>query len=122
MADRFPSLEDFSEGTTHLHGDPLSILTLGSIGQTEVVDTTGATEDDFLARERAALGEDADQFTTTQDNAAGNAEDAGDDLLGGGGNDTPVPEIGAFESSFPSMDTQTQNEVRIVYGTASIGR
>lgn len=76
-----------------------------------MVDTTGATEDDFLARERAALGEDADQFTTTQDNAAGNAGDADDDLLGGGGNDTPVPEIGAFESSFPSMDTQTQNEV-----------
>ncbi|KAJ5155235.1 Clathrin light chain [Penicillium capsulatum] len=93
MADRFPSLEDFSEG------------------QTEVVDTTGATEDDFLARERAALGEDADQFTTAQDNAAANETvNADDDLLGGGGNDTPAPEIGGFESSFPSMDTQAQNE------------
>lgn len=77
-----------------------------------MVDTTGATEDDFLARERAALGEDADQFMTSQDNAAANeAVNADDDLLGGGGNDTPAPEIGAFESSFPSMDTQTQNEV-----------
>ncbi|KAJ5090219.1 Clathrin light chain [Penicillium argentinense] len=88
MADRFPSLEDFSEG------------------QTEVIDNTGVGQDDFLARERAALGEDADQFATPQDNVAG----GDDDLLGGGSNDTPAEEIGQFESSFPSMETQAQNE------------
>ncbi|KAJ5661793.1 Clathrin light chain [Penicillium maclennaniae] len=52
MADRFPSLEDFSEG------------------QTEVVENNVSADDDFLARERAALGEDADQFATPQDNVA----------------------------------------------------
>ncbi|KAJ5855988.1 Clathrin light chain [Penicillium soppii] len=85
MADRFPSLEDFSEG------------------QTEVADAPTATDDDFLARERAALGEDADQFATAQDHVGGD-----DDLLGGG--DEPVEEIGQFESSFPSVETQNQNE------------
>ncbi|KAJ5364471.1 Clathrin light chain [Penicillium cataractarum] len=89
MADRFPSLEDFSEG------------------QTEVVESNGASEDDFLARERAALGEDADQFATPQDHVA--AVSGGDDLLGGG-DDTPAEEIGQFESSFPSVETQAQNE------------
>lgn len=88
MADRFPSLEDFSEG------------------QTEVVDNSGAGQDDFLARERAALGEDADQFATPQDHAA----DGNDDLLGGENVDTPAEDMGGFESSFPSMETQTQNE------------
>ncbi|KAJ5911223.1 Clathrin light chain [Penicillium subrubescens] len=89
MADRFPSLEDFSEG------------------QTEVVEKNSASEDDFLARERAALGEDADQFATPQDHIA--AVGSGDDLLGGG-DDTPAEELGQFESSFPSVETQAQNE------------
>ncbi|KAJ5772905.1 Clathrin light chain [Penicillium paradoxum] len=91
MADRFPSLEDFSEG------------------QTEVADAQGTPDDDFLARERAALGEDADQFATSQDHVAGQNVGAGDDDLLGGG-DEPVEEIGQFESSFPSVATQNQNE------------
>ncbi|KAJ5549839.1 Clathrin light chain [Penicillium sp. DV-2018c] len=90
MADRFPSLEDFSEG------------------QTEVANTQDATEGDFLARERAALGEDADQFATTHDDVADHTVGGDDDLLGGG--DEPVEEIGQFESSFPSVETQNQNE------------
>ncbi|KAJ5189695.1 Clathrin light chain [Penicillium cf. griseofulvum] len=90
MADRFPSLEDFSEG------------------QTEVADVQGTTDDDFLARERAALGEDADQFATSQDHVAGGQNVGADDLLGAG--DEPVEEIGQFESSFPSVATQNQNE------------
>lgn len=77
-------------------------------GQTEVADAPTTTDDDFLARERAALGEDADQFATAQDHVGGNV-DNDDDLLGGG---EPVEEIGQFESSFPSVDTQNQNEVR----------
>lgn len=89
MADRFPSLEDFSEG------------------QTEVVDNNVGGDDDFLARERAALGEDADQFATPQDNVAEGLE-GGDDLLGG--DEVPSEELGQFESSFPSVETQTQNE------------
>lgn len=78
------------------------------LGQTEAVDNSGAGQDDFLARERAALGEDADQFATPQDHAG----DGNDDLLGGGDIDTPTADVGGFESSFPSMETQTQNEVR----------
>ncbi|KAJ5216297.1 Clathrin light chain [Penicillium cinerascens] len=89
MADRFPSLEDFSEG------------------QTEVADSNIGGDDDFLARERAALGEDADQFATPQDNVAEDLE-GGDDLLGG--DEIPSEELGQFESSFPSVETQAQNE------------
>lgn len=79
------------------------------VGQTEVVDTHANTDDDFLARERAALGEDAEQFATAQDHVAGDEVVADNDLLGGG--DEPTEEIGQFESSFPSVESQTQNEV-----------
>lgn len=80
------------------------------LGQTEAIESKGASEDDFLARERAALGEDADQFATPQDHVAAAA--GGDDLLGGG-DDASAEEIGQFESSFPSVETQAQNEVRV---------
>lgn len=92
MADRFPSLEDFNEG------------------QTEVVETDAADNEDFLARERAALGDDADQFATPNDLTAA-AEYDDNDLLGG---DEAVPQHGAseeisgFESSFPAIDTRNE--------------
>ncbi|KAJ5105252.1 hypothetical protein NUU61_002599 [Penicillium alfredii] len=93
MADRFPSLEDFSEG------------------QTGVAEGQDAPDDDFLARERAALGEDANEFATPQDHVAAHENvDTGDDLLGGEGNAAFADESGQFESSFPSMETQAQNE------------
>ncbi|PYH96792.1 clathrin light chain [Aspergillus ellipticus CBS 707.79] len=95
MADRFPSLEDFSAG------------------QTEVVETNGASdENDFLARERAALGDDAEQFATPQDLVADEINND-DDLLGGAdvapaaGGAEPQ-EIAGFESSFPALDTQNE--------------
>ncbi|CAG8111042.1 unnamed protein product [Penicillium salamii] len=103
MADRFPSLEDFSEGRL-THYSPYSGANIPA-GQTEVAEAPTATDDDFLARERAALGEDADQFATAQDHVGETV--GGDDLLGG---DEPVEEIGQFESSFPSVETQNQNE------------
>jgi hypothetical protein len=57
-------------------------------GQTEATGNAPDNFDepsDFLARERAALGEDAQQFTTSGDNAATVEEgDDDDDLLGGG--------------------------------------
>ncbi|KAG2414996.1 hypothetical protein HFD88_006186 [Aspergillus terreus] len=95
MADRFPSLEDFSAG------------------QTEVADTNGAAdESDFLARERAVLGDDADQFATAQDHVATSENvDTGDDLLGGA-EDAPAAvsheEMSGFESSFPAIETQNE--------------
>jgi hypothetical protein len=108
MADRFPSLEEFDAGK------PSTILATGysilnhnlSTGSTEIRDlpTDGAT---FLERERAALGEDADQFATPQDNLA-TVEDAGDDdLLGGDGvRASGADDITGFDSSFPAIDTR----------------
>lgn len=82
------------------------------------MESNGAPDtDDFLARERAVLGEDADQFATTQDStAAAENVDTGDDLLGaaeGVPAQQAAPEdVGGFESSFPAIDTsETQNEV-----------
>ncbi|KAI7058817.1 hypothetical protein KC317_g21114, partial [Hortaea werneckii] len=49
MADRFPSLDEFDAGQTEPQGQPN-------------VDTPTDEPSDFLARERAALGDDAQQF------------------------------------------------------------
>ncbi|KAF6836115.1 clathrin light chain [Colletotrichum musicola] len=91
MADRFPSLEDFDAGA-----------------QTDVKDTDGPSTDDFLAREKALLGEDANQFATSDDAVAFGTGD--DDLLGGGGTSNIITEESTFESQFP--DLANQNEVR----------
>ena len=91
-----------------------------SIGQTEAIggNAIDNTEEpsDFLARERAALGEDAQQFTTSADNVATVEEgDDDDDLLGGGMSAPSAPangdfgnDVGDFESSFPAVDTQNE--------------
>ena len=84
------------------------------IGQTETVGNGSANtngdgvDNDFLTRERAALGDDAAQFASAGDNAR-TMQDGEDDLLGGGGE---YDEAGAdgekiteFESSFPAVDT-----------------
>ncbi len=84
-------------------------------GETEPKNN-GATDggldgDDFLTRERALLGDDAAQFSSTND-AAATVEDGDDDLLGGGGDydegRAGGEEISQFESSFPAMDSQNQ--------------
>lgn len=87
-------------------------------GQTEPVESNGAADtDDFLARERAALGDDANQFATPQDQAAvAENVDTGNDLLGGAestpGQQAAPEEVAGFESSFPAVDTnEVQNEV-----------
>jgi len=75
---------------------------------------------DFLSRERAALGEDAQQFSTPGDNTATVEEaDDDDDLLGGGSAHAPTNgnysadfsnnDMGDFESSFPAVDTQNDS-------------
>jgi len=68
-----------------------------------------AGTDDFLSREKALLGDDADQFATGNDNAAFVSEDD-DDLLGGG-DANGGEEVIEFESSFPAIDTR--NDVRM---------
>ncbi|KAI1497161.1 clathrin light chain [Biscogniauxia marginata] len=85
MADRFPSLDDFDSGA-----------------QTEIKEAGSPSADDFLARERALLGDDATQFATGTESAA-LADPTSDDLLGGGeGGNVGSP---AFESQFPDINT-----------------
>lgn len=99
MADRFPSLDEFDAGKTEAQGSSGNAL-----------DSTETS--DFLARERAALGEDAEQFTTAQDNVATVADADEDDLLGGGaptnGASAGGDMMGDFESSFPAVDTSNE--------------
>ncbi|KAK0659299.1 Clathrin light chain [Lasiodiplodia hormozganensis] len=103
MADRFPSLDEIDAGQTEARGDANFDL---------VADT--ADQGDFLSRERALLGEDADQFAAPGDNTA-TVEDAGDDDLLGGGGGGNFPAIGdqddmtGFESSFPAIDTSNEH-------------
>ncbi|KAI1349521.1 clathrin light chain [Xylaria sp. FL0043] len=85
MADRFPSLDDFDSGA-----------------QTNIKDVGEPSADDFLARERALLGDDATQFATGNETAA--LADASDDLLGGDG----AAGDAQFESQFPDLTSNEQ--------------
>jgi hypothetical protein len=80
-------------------------------GQTEIIEINGDGDgNDFLARERAALGNDADQFVTPADHAV-MVEDVEDDLLGDSqpqNNATTSEEFRGFESSFPAIDMQNE--------------
>jgi hypothetical protein len=80
-----------------------------STAQTETQEFGGGN--DFLSREKALLGDDADQFSSGNDAAF---VDSGDnDLLGGGmSGGGMAEEVTEFESSFPAIDTR--NEVRLV--------
>ena len=120
MADRFPSLEDFSAGREPNPCLLLGILTACCPGQTEARPTNGdADADDFLARERALLGEDANRFATPQDDVAtAEKTDGGNDDLLGESDTAPIEpaapaaeEVAGFESSFPALEPP-QNEVR----------
>ena len=72
------------------------------------------TSGDFLERERAALGEDADFFSGNNNQQAAQVEDDDGDLLGGGDDfGAPAPQTGSkdddingFESAFPAIDTR----------------
>jgi hypothetical protein len=87
---------------------------LNNIGHTEArgpatsFDLVGDSNDtdNFLSRERALLGDDADQFASDGDKLA-TVEDGDDDLLGGGYSDANVgsQEMDGFASSFPAIDT-----------------
>lgn len=69
-----------------------------SIAQTDVKNASAEpSADDFLAREKAVLGDDADQFATAQD---ATALDANDDLLQGGSSEQPQA---TFDSQFPDL-------------------
>ncbi|EMD97280.1 hypothetical protein COCC4DRAFT_72767 [Bipolaris maydis ATCC 48331] len=100
MADRFPSLDEIDAGQTEARGDSAAFDLVG--------DTAGA--DDFLSRERALLGDDADQFASENDRTA-TVEDGDDDLLGGGFSQAQAggEEMSGFESSFPAIDTTNEH-------------
>jgi len=74
---------------------------------------------DFLSRERAMLGDDADLFSTPADNTATVQDGDDDDLLGGDFQDSAPAQsnndMGDFESSFPAIDTS--NEVSLSSST-----
>ncbi|KAI4186662.1 MAG: hypothetical protein L6R41_003336 [Letrouitia leprolyta] len=95
MADRFPSIEELGDGQTEPNSNGAK--------------NGGLDGDDFLTRERAMLGDDADQFAAANNNAS-TIEDGDDDLLGGGGDynggQQGGEEISEFESSFPAMDSR----------------
>ncbi|KAK2733646.1 hypothetical protein FQN55_003284 [Onygenales sp. PD_40] len=99
MADRFPSLDEFADGQT----EPVDINNGNGNG--------GADDgDDFLARERAALGDDADQFATPNDQNA-TVEDADDDFLAGGDHqqvNNNTEQTGDFQSSFPPLSLENE--------------
>jgi len=59
----------------------------------------------FLDRERALLGEDADQFTTPQDRTATVEEDDGDDFMASAPAHLPQDDMLDFESDFPAIDS-----------------
>lgn len=74
--------------------------------QTDVANPSAEpSTDDFLAREKAILGDDADNFATADDDALFQAG-GDDDLLGGG------DETAQFESQFP--DLSAPNQVRVL--------
>ncbi|KAI1631329.1 clathrin light chain [Biscogniauxia mediterranea] len=89
MADRFPSLDDFDSGA-----------------QTDIKEPGSPSADDFLARERALLGDDATQFATGTESAILN-DPTTDDLLGGG--DAGATGSPAFESQFPDINAAAQS-------------
>lgn len=95
MVDRFPSLEEL-DSAVHTEAQDLTPF-----------ETAGV--DDFLSREKALLGDDADQFTSGQENieflADGPPELLNEDLLTNENNEAVIN----FESSFPDIDSRNQN-------------
>ena len=70
-----------------------------------------ADSGDFLSRERAALGDDADLFTTSGDVPSVSVQNGDDDdLLGGGQTNGTSDDLNQFQRSFPAVDTR--NDVR----------
>lgn len=96
MADRFPSLDDFDSGGRRIvESISSSVTDIQGLAQTVAKDATDSNEQDFLAREKALLGDDAEQFATNDD-AAALAEPTGDLL-----DEANAPST--FESQFPDL-------------------
>lgn len=73
-------------------------LTFHCSAQPDIKDPSAEpSADDFLAREKAVLGDDADQFATAQD-ASALADPSGGDLL-----DAGEQAQSTFDSQFPDL-------------------
>lgn len=95
MASRFPSIEDFDDGQTS--------------PQNPIDNSTS-----LFDRERAALGDAADEFTSFGGNNDANAFpdlDADGDLLGG--SSSPPHKMSSFEDSFPSLGIDNNEVCRL---------
>ncbi|KAL9049390.1 MAG: hypothetical protein Q9162_007244 [Coniocarpon cinnabarinum] len=94
MTDRFPSIEEIDSGAA-----PAAATN----GSDDLLGGGGDSTDDFLSRERAALGDDADQFASPND-------DPGDLKDGGavGVNGTSHEEL-SFQQNFPAVDGRNEN-------------
>ncbi|EFW22372.1 hypothetical protein D8B26_000937 [Coccidioides posadasii str. Silveira] len=94
MADRFPSLDELGDQPVPTSGNGAA---------------PAADSEDFLARERAALGDDADQFISANDHIKSpTVEDDGGDLLGGGEIQHAEADTTGFESSFPALESHNE--------------
>jgi hypothetical protein len=128
MADRFPSLDEIDAGKfSYWTPEPAPHRILNDSGHTEArgpatdFELVGESNDtdDFLSRERALLGDDADQFASENDKLA-TVEDGDDDLLGGDFSQANVggQEMDGFESSFPAIDTTNEVSTPDIFKTS----
>ena len=111
MSDRFPSIEEIDSGpsphplpqwSTNGADEAAGAAPIAATnGGDDLLDGGGDSTSDFLSRERAALGDDADQFTSANDDT--------DDLLGGGdGLNGTSQEETQFRQNFPAVDSRNE--------------
>lgn len=94
---------------THANHSILGHVPSNNVGGFDLINDSGADTSSFLDRERAALGDDADLFTSAQDNVPSvSIQDGDDDLMGGGQHDGGNQDISDFQTSFPAIDTRNE--------------
>ncbi|KAI5283947.1 hypothetical protein KEM54_001702 [Ascosphaera aggregata] len=137
MADRFPSLDELDQGQTDVKPN--------TVAAASNLDAEPEDPSDFLARERAALGDDADLFAapsqsataaTIQGDLLGDDDDDDDDgsnasnailnqqqydssvFASSAAHTVPIMnnDTAAFESSFPAIQRETANEQVVLGG------
>lgn len=85
MSSKFPALEEIDDELAHS----------GPSGSGEFADFSNDGGDDFLSREKAALGAGAAEFQTSEDATVGSA--------------TQPDEISGFNASFPALETSNNS-------------
>lgn len=80
MSSKFPALEEIDQ----------DLGANADSGAGNFIDFSNNDEDDFLSREKAALGADASEFQTSEDAAVSGGD-----------------EISGFKASFPALETSS---------------